>query len=304
MRKFDFALIILLFLSGSSMAQQVESFHTDDGKTLYYYTKGTGPKVVLLYGGPGYGANLMLPWLDSLGNNFECILYDQRGTGLSKNVKMDSTTINLARACRDLENLRIHLGEKKLTLCGYSWGGTLALAYTAHYPDKVKNVIPVSSGHIDTTTIKPYIDDLNRDTYPNEKDSIAYWRKPEIRMQDSVKADMMVSVFTFMNRFYSHKLGRQIMPEYLKKAQMSMKMRSLMTKDMYKTLDLREPLKKYKGNCTNIRPRQDSVPEEVTWKIKESIPQTKIVFIERCGHMVDLEKPSEFFAKIRNALTE
>ena len=57
-------------------------------------------------------------------------------------------------------------------------------------------------------------------------------------------------------------------------------------------------------NSANIEMVWDSVPEEVTWKIKESVPQTKIVFIERCGHMVDLEKPSEFFAKLRNALTE
>lgn len=293
-----------MFCFSHSFSQQVESFKTDDGETLFYYKKGTGPRIILLYGGPGYGANLMLNWLDSLSNNFECILFDQRGTGLSANVRKDSSTINILRASKDIENLRNHLGEKKLTLCGYSWGGTLALAYTSHYPDKVKKVIPVSLGHVDTTTIKPYTDDLNRDTYPGEKDSVAYWRKPEVRMQDSVKAELMVSVFNTMNRFYSHKFGRQVMPAYLGKSKMDLKMRSLMMKDIYKTLDLREPLKNYKGKCTVIRPRQDSVPEEVVWKVKESIPQTKIVFIERCGHMVDLEKPAELFAKLRIALAE
>lgn len=304
MKKIILLLIGWLFCFSYSYSQQVESFKTDDGEILFYYKKGTGPRIILLFGGPGYGANLMLHWLDSLGNNFECILFDQRGTGLSSNVKVDSTTINLERACKDLENLRNHLGEKKLTLCGYSWGGMLAFAYTSRYPGNVKNLVPVATGPIDTTNIKPFQNNIWRDTYPDERDSATFWRKPEIRMQDSVKADNMVSVFTYMCYFYDHKVGRQLLPDHMGKAKFNQKMNSLMWKDINQTFDLREPLKKYRGNCTVIRPRQDFVSEEVAWKINKSIPQSKYVVIERCGHFVDLEKPAELFAKLGPALTE
>ena len=69
-------------------------------------------KVLLLYGGPGYAVSAMRPWADFLSNEFECILYDQRGTGLSSNVKIDSTRINLLRAVKDIEELE-YIWEKK-----------------------------------------------------------------------------------------------------------------------------------------------------------------------------------------------
>jgi len=84
-------------------AQQTKYFKTTDGETLYYMTKGNGPKIILLYGGPGIGASPMRTWADSLSNKFEYIVFEQRGTGLSANVKLDSTTINLKRATQDLK---------------------------------------------------------------------------------------------------------------------------------------------------------------------------------------------------------
>jgi len=246
-----------------SHAQKVESFKTDDGETLHYTKKGKGPHVILLYGGPGMSANVMLPWLDSLSNQFECILFEQRGTGLSKNVKIDSTTINVDRACRDLDNLRTHLGDKSLALCGYAWGGMLSMAYAAKYPSRVNNMILVSTAFLDLSLIQAWRDDTYRDTYPNERDSIAYWSKPEIRNQDPVKADLMRMVLSLMNRFYDHDLGRKMLVDYLKKMDVNREMSSLMWNDVYRGFDLKQQLKSYKGKCTNIRPQQDNIPEEL-----------------------------------------
>ncbi|NTW90881.1 MAG: alpha/beta fold hydrolase [Erysipelotrichaceae bacterium] len=80
-------------------------------------------------------------WVDTLSTDFECILFEQRGIGLSGNVKLDSTTINLKRAVLDIEDLRKHLGRNQISLCGISWGGGLAQAYSSYYPDNVKNMV-------------------------------------------------------------------------------------------------------------------------------------------------------------------
>ena len=132
----------IFYLSG----QEVVSFTSSDGEELYYTKTGTGPKVVFLYGGPGYSVSAMKFWADSLSGDWECILYDQRGTGLSANVKLDTSTINLKRATRDLEELRQHLGEDKLVLCGISWGGTRTRRFTREecWRKLMPRIIPVT----------------------------------------------------------------------------------------------------------------------------------------------------------------
>lgn len=298
-------MLISMTMAGSALAQQPEQFKSDDGEALFFTRSGSGPRVVLLCGGPGFGANLMRPWLDTLAPHFEAVLFEQRGTGLSSNARLDSTTINLQRACQDIDNLRAHLGDKTLSLVGYSWGGMLALAYAARYPEHTQNIVLLAPGPggVDLTALRAFADNARRDTYPEERDSIAYWRRPENRSRDSVRADLLRSVFTYMNRFYDHKLGRRMLEDYLRDADFSPGMSRLMWKDLNKGFDLKAALRRYKGSCSIIRPRQDVVPEEVVWRIKESLPQAQIYYIERSGHMADLEKPNELFALLRSVLS-
>lgn len=177
--------------------QEVKSFKTSDSETLYYITYGKGPRVVLLYGGPGYGVGPMRPWADSLSGQFECILFDQRGTGLSSNVKFDSTTINLKRATQDIEDLRIHLGEEKITLCGISWGGMLAQAYASFFPEKTKNIVLVSTLGPDLSLMAPFNHNMNMRRFPNERDSLAYWNK----QPDSDLSEMKRDYFRYIPEF-------------------------------------------------------------------------------------------------------
>jgi pimeloyl-ACP methyl ester carboxylesterase len=60
--------------------------------------------IVFLSGGPGFGVSPLKPWADTLSESYKCILFEQRGIGLSGNVKFDSTTINLQRAVLDIED--------------------------------------------------------------------------------------------------------------------------------------------------------------------------------------------------------
>lgn len=112
---------------------------------MFYTKTGKGPVIIFLCGGPGFGASGLQSWADTLSNKFKCIVYDQRGTGLSVNVKQDSTTINLQRATNDIEELRLHLGQKRISICGISWGGALAQAYTSVYPQNVNKLVLVST---------------------------------------------------------------------------------------------------------------------------------------------------------------
>jgi pimeloyl-ACP methyl ester carboxylesterase len=81
-------------------------------------------------------------------------------------------------------------------------------------------------------------------------------------------------------------------------------MAELMENDMNKHYDLKSPLKNYKGQCIVIRTRQDIIPDEVSFQIRDILSQTKFYCIEKCGHMAFLEQPDEFYKILREGLAE
>jgi len=286
--------LLSIFVNG----QQTHSFKTQDGEILYYTSIGSGDKVVLLYGGPGFSIGPMRSWADSLSTKFQCILFDQRGTGLSSNVKLDSSTINLKQAVQDIDYLRIHLGETQLTICGISWGGMLAQAYASYFPENVKNIVLVSTIGPDLSLMGAFNDNMNMRRFPNENDSLMYWNN----RPNSDYVTMKRNFFSFISEFYNHEKGYETLPLFFATTKFNGTMSSLMWKDLIVNYDLKSTLIKYQGKCSIIRPRQDPVPAESIFQIKELLPQAKVFYIERSGHFPDYEKPEELFKILRQAL--
>ena len=298
MKKYFFSIIICLITLTLTKGQQVDSFITSDSELIYFTRIGNGPKVLLLYGGPGYAVSAMRPWADSLSNEFECILYDQRGTGLSSNVKFDSTTINLQRAVKDIDELRVYLGEDKFTICGISWGSMLAQAYASYYPEYTKKIVLVSPLGPDLSLMSSFIDNMNMRRYPEEVDSLNYWND----QPDDELSEMKRSFYSYLPEFYDHDIGKKMLVIFFETTTLNEQMENLMWNDLLTSYDLKSNLKNYKGQCFIIRGRQDPVPAEEIYRIKEILLQTKILIIEKCGHFPDYEKPIELFAKLREVL--
>jgi len=292
-------LLAAISMSGISIyPQEVNSFQTSDGETLYFTRQGEGRAIVLLYGGPGLNAKLMRHWSDTLSDQFECILFDQRGTGLSEKVKINKGSINLKRAVEDLEDLRKHLNLEKMTLCGFSWGGALSQAYAANHPDNTEKIVLVSSMGPDMSLYPAFVDNIAMRRYPNELDPEGFWRNHPNKVDGQVKR----IILDFLPYFFNHKLGYDVLVKLIQSDSFHQQTALLMNDDLFKNYDLNKTLPNYHGDCIIIKPRQDVIPAESAFKIKELLPQTEILNIEQCGHFPDLEKPEEFFKKLRVAL--
>ena len=292
MKKLNLLIISLTLLGFQVQGQQINSFTTNDGEILYFTSVAKGPKIIFLFGGPGYDVKGMKPWADSLSRDFEGILFDQRGTGLSSNVKMDSTTINLERAVQDLDDLRKNLGEEKLTICGISWGGMLAQAYASIFPNNTEKIVLVNPGGPDMSLFSIiFNDNLPKRRYSAEEDSLKYWND----QPDNERSILMRMVYFFLPYFYDHDIGIKVLPQLLSSSWTSNdKMYKLMWKDLYKNYNLNLKLSDYKNSCIIIA--------EAVYQIKELLPQTKIITIERCGHFPDLEQPKEFYMILRKVM--
>lgn len=109
------------------------------GGTLSGWLSGTGPPVVLLHGGPG----LSFEYLDTLGveleANFRVAAFQQRG--LAPSTLEGPFTI--AQAIEDVVAVLDGLEWEKALVVGHSWGGHLALRFTAAHPERLLGMLAV-----------------------------------------------------------------------------------------------------------------------------------------------------------------
>ena len=98
--------------------------------------------VVVLHGGPGAHHDYLLPQYDRLAERRELLYYDQRGGGQSL-VSRD-TPVGWREHVADLDAIRTQIGLERLTICGYSWGGLLAVLYLLEHPERVARLALVS----------------------------------------------------------------------------------------------------------------------------------------------------------------
>ena len=116
----------------------VQTFETEDGRTLSYSRRGNGPMLVCVPGGPGMDPEAYFAPMDLPGR--EVLVFAPRGTGQSS-PPSSSEGYRLAGYVADLESLRTQLHVPRLTLYGNSYGGSVVLAYACAYPDRVERFV-------------------------------------------------------------------------------------------------------------------------------------------------------------------
>jgi proline iminopeptidase len=102
--------------------------------------------VVVLHGGPGAHHDYLLPQYDRLATRRALFYYDQRGGGRSPVNR--ETAVSWREQVADLDAIREQLGLDALVLCGYSWGGLLAVLYLLEHPERVRQLALVSPASI------------------------------------------------------------------------------------------------------------------------------------------------------------
>ena len=98
---------------------------------LYWAAYGMrgAPRVLVLHGGPGADHRYLLPQMLRLADRYDLLFYDQRGGGKSRTSADDVVTWGTQVA--DLGAVVREFGLSLPAIVGYSWGGLLAMLYTA-----------------------------------------------------------------------------------------------------------------------------------------------------------------------------
>ena len=104
------------------------------------------PTAFLIHGGPGGDHTGTKAACAPLAQKMQLVYFDQRGQGRS--ARADPKTYTLDNNVEDMEALRIHLGLGPVVSVGTSYGGVVAMAHAARYPDSVSHlVLIVTAAH-------------------------------------------------------------------------------------------------------------------------------------------------------------
>jgi proline iminopeptidase len=101
------------------------------------------PTAFLIHGGPGVDHTSLKVRYGQLKQKLQLVYFDHRGQGRS--ARGDPQRYTLDENVEDMEALRQYLGLGPIVSLGTSYGGTVALAHAARYPDAVSHLIVVAS---------------------------------------------------------------------------------------------------------------------------------------------------------------
>ena len=122
------------------------------GTEIYFDVEGMGlvpdgptmrerPVAFVLHGGPGGDHSAFKPGFSPLAARMQLVYVDHRGQGRS--AKGDPATYTLDQNVEDLEALRRHLGLGPIVSIGTSYGGMVAMAHAARYPESVSHLVAI-----------------------------------------------------------------------------------------------------------------------------------------------------------------
>lgn len=107
--------------------------------TLAGWVTGSGPRVLLLHGGPGLSFEYLDELAAELGAGFRIAAYQQRG--------LEPSTVDgpftIAQAVEDAISVLDGLEWDRALVVGHSWGGQLALRLAAGHPDRLLGALAV-----------------------------------------------------------------------------------------------------------------------------------------------------------------
>lgn len=271
---------------------------------LHYYTKGEGKPIVLMQGNTGASSYYMRAIADSL-NDYRTILVDFQGTGRSRDRAEDASWIGIDQIVGDYETVRKHLNIDQWVIIGHSYGGQHSLYYATKYPVRVRKIINIGGITTDNLNMKYFYD--NVESYIPESDKkqlAAIMQDKNMTQEQKNNASMAIGMkgWLFKKEALNQFLG-YFPPEEMK----------ILSNDEYQSIWRNRPdffsfdfsKEAYQLNIPVrlIHGRQDPVGEALPVLLNERMKDSKLVFIEQCGHFPWFEQPKEFF-KILNAFLE
>lgn len=265
------------------------------GASLAFERIGSGQAspLVVLHGGPGEPHDYLRPHFDCLvSERHDVVYYDQRGSGASKldaGVAFADWQIHV----RDVEAMRLHLCQDRLTLVGFSWGALLALLYALEHPNRVEQLILVSPVPVRAADMAIVAKNLDRAASRVEMNRLRAHLAREGR--DPGQERFLLNVAACLVDPFVALTLTSVLPNA---EAADATLRSLGDFDLHPRLGTLSMIP-----TVIVHGREDPVSAFCAASTAEALGATSIV-VDACGHAPFVEAKDEFFALMRRVLND
>lgn len=295
-------LTCLIIVLTTLVRGQVDTTIYTNGAALHYRSFGSGPAMVIINGGPGMSSEGFAEMAQQLAPGYQTIIYDQRGTGQSTVEPVDASTITIDLMVRDLEELRTHLLLEEWVVLGHSFGGILASYYATRHPEVIRGMVLSSSGGIDLDLLNYFADSLRAKLTPEEFQNLSYWNNRISQGDTSYNARLQRGLAMAPAYLY-HKEHIPTVGERM--TQGNMTINGLVWNDLQRIgFDCSDELKSYNKPVLIIQGKQDIISAATAGKAHAVLPNSEIIFLDKCGHYGWLDQPKRYYAAIRDYLSK
>jgi len=275
---------------------------TSQGLDIYYRVFGEGQPILIIGGGPGDNSDRYLSLCELLSQHFQCILVDQRGTGKSMPAVIDSTTISVELTIQDFEAVRKQLGLKSWNVLGFSYGGFIASLYAHNYPKPISHLICLNSMGLNLDVFGHFGDNINSKLRPSDLDLFEYWSDSARVAQDPHHA-LVERIRARMPGYFYDRKKFLLVSEPMKDTDFNFEMGNWIWKDIMATYaGLSGEKSKFDKPVLILHGRQDPLGESVPRFLDDYYKNSKLVFIEKCGHYSWIEQPEKVLESISKYL--
>jgi proline iminopeptidase len=272
-----------------------EQLTTGDGRTLAYRRLGSGPRLVCHPGGPGLpGAEL--DDLAGLDDSVELLILEPRGTGGSTR-PADAAAYDFEHYVADLEALRMHLGQERIDLLGFSHGGMVAMAYAAAHPDRVGRLLLVATlAHRDETL------DAEMERGLAEREGEPWYAEARAALDEEEAAEFADDEALAENLarqwplyFGSYGEREEAFVQTLAGLVPNADALRRFNSDVWPSFDLRPQLARIEAPTLVVAGDRDFVaPPAAARAIAEAVADAELVVVPGAGHFVFVEAPEAF----------
>lgn len=258
------------------------------GVELYEHRSGAGPEVVVLHGGPGAHFDYLLPGFDLLADHRTLVYYDQRGGGRSP-VGRD-VPVGWHEHVDDLEALRDLWGMDQLHLCGYSWGGLLAMLFAICHPTRVASLALVSPAPAARRERIVFEQNLaRRNATPELVAERAALQASGLRSGDLATYQRRLFELAVAGYFHDPRRARELTP-----FRITGRTQQAVWSSLGADYDIRPELVSLKFPALVMHGDDDPIPLSSAHATADAL-RAPLKVIGECGHVPYVEAPAAFF---------
>ena len=277
--------------------------------TLFFDVEGAGlvpdgpvmrqlPVAMVIHGGPGGDHTGFKPAMSPLSSTMQLVYFDHRGQGRS--AKGDPARYTLDENVEDMEALRRLLGLGPIVSIGTSYGGMVAMAHAARYPEAIsKLILIVTASH---GGFVPVAQQFLRDHGSPEQQRVC----ERLWAGTFETAEQMAEYYAVMGPLYSRRYdavtaegvrGRSTYsPEPLNRA--------FGPGGVLRQFDLRGEIAGITAPTLVLAGRHDWIcPPQFSEEIHTLIPNAQLRIFENSSHSIRADEPAALNAAIRSFVT-